>query len=232
MTGANHPPLPAPPPPGIGHDCDVRFDRLGSSFRVAGGAPTGEATQWPFAQEQLDQVFESLGGVCLNEGLYRVHTAESALVWSRLIADGFPAFQDRAIPFGFDWLGRQFAVDRDRTTPSGHLCLLLEPGTGQALELPFTAVELHQDGLIDLTDAALAVDFYLRWRHDADDADPLRAAECIGYRIPLFLGGADDPSNLERTDMAVYWSLVAQLIHQAATDPSTPILGVRRHQKP
>ena len=70
-------------------------------------------------------------------------------------------FWTGAIPFGFDWLGRQFAVDRDRTGPSGHLCLLLEPGTRQALELPFTAVELHQDGLIDLTDAALAVDLRL-----------------------------------------------------------------------
>jgi len=208
----------------------VSFDRLRSSFRVAGGASTDAATQWPFAQEQLDEVFESLGGISLDEGLYRVHTPTSALVWSRLIADGFRAFQDRAITFGFDWLGRQFAVDRDRTGPSGHLCLLLEPGTGQALELPFTAVELHQDGFIDLTDAALASDFYRRWRHETDDPDPLGAAECIGYRIPLFLGGADEMSNLERTDMAVYWSLVGQLISQAANDPSTPIAGVRRSQ--
>jgi hypothetical protein len=211
----------------------VGFDRLRSSFRVTGSAPTDGATRWPFAQEQLDEVFESLGGICLDEGLYRVHIPTSALAWSGFIADGFPAFQDRAIPFGFDWLGRQFAVDRDRTGPSGHLCLLLEPGTGQALELPFTVVELHQDGLIDLTDAALAVDFYRQWRQQADDLDPLGAAECVGYRIPLFLGGTDEPSNLERMDMAVYWSLVGQLFHQAsATDPGTPIVGVRHRQQP
>jgi hypothetical protein len=138
----------------------------------------------------------------------------------------------RAIPFGFDWLGRPFAVDRDRTGASGHLCLLLEPGTGQALDLPFTAIELHQDGLIDLTEAALAVDFYRRWRHEADDPDPLAAAECIGYRIPLFLGGADEPPNLERTDMAVYWSLVGQLSHHAAAiDPGTPFVGVRHSHR-
>jgi hypothetical protein len=211
----------------------VGFDRLRSSFRVADGTFTGEATRWPFAQVELDEVFESLAGVCLDEGLYRVHTPASALVWSGLIPDGFPTFQDRAIPFGYDWLGRQFAVDRDRTGPSGHLCLLMEPGTGQALELPFTAVELHQDGLIDLTDAALAADFYLRWRDEADDTEPLGPAECIGYRIPLFLGGADEPSNLERTDMTVYWSLQGQLIRQAsATDPGTPIVGVRHGQQP
>jgi hypothetical protein len=223
----------APLLPSFDHDCAVGFDRLRSSFRMAGEAPTGETTRWPFAQEQLDEVFGSLGGICLDEGLYRVHTPTSALVWSGLIADGFSTFQSRAIPFGFDWLGRQFAVDRDRRGPSGHLCLLLEPGTGQALELPFTAVELHQDGLIDLSDAALAVDFYRRWRHEADDPDPLGAVECIGYRIPLFLGGADEPSNLERTDMAVYWSLVGQLIRQAAgNDPGTPITGVRHSQQP
>jgi hypothetical protein len=40
---------------------------------------------------------------------------------------------------------------------------------------------------------------------------PLKASECVGYDIPLFLGGADEVPNLTRTDMGVYWSICGQL---------------------
>ena len=216
---------------GFGHDVMVAFDRLLTSFRVTSAPTPGGTAEWPFAQVELDEVFESLGGVCLDEGLYRVHTPASAIEWAGAIAEEFPTFQGRALPFGFDWLGRQFATDRDRTSSSGHLCLLLEPGTGEALELPYTVVELHQSGLIDQADAALAVGFYRSWRHDAEDIEALLYDECVGYRVPLFLGGADETSNLERTDMAVYWSLVGQMFVQSAVSPpGTPVSEVRRER--
>jgi hypothetical protein len=45
--------------------------------------------------------------------------------------------------------------------------------------------------------------------------------------VPLFLGGADDVSNLERSDLAVYWSLCGQLRrHTVELPPATRIHGV------
>ena len=35
--------------------------------------------------------------------------------------------------------------------------------------------------------------------------------ECGGYRIPLFLGGADSLENMEVSDMEVYWDMTDQL---------------------
>jgi hypothetical protein len=38
--------------------------------------------------------------------------------------------------------------------------------------------------------------------------------ECIGYRVPLFLGGSDTVENLEKVDLDVYWHLHGQLIQK------------------
>jgi hypothetical protein len=210
----------------------VTFDRLLAAYPVT-QSPSGGAGQWPFAQDDLDEVFTFLGGLCLDMGLYRVHTPDSAVEWSGLIAEGFPSFRRRAMPFGYDWLGRQFAADRDRVGPNGHLCLLLEPGTGQALEIPLTAVELHQDGLIDLAEATLAVAFYRTWRTETGDVVPLGEAQCVGYRLPLFLNGSDEIGNLERTDMVVYWSFIGQTLAQV-TDKTwgTPVTEVNKVRRP
>lgn len=35
--------------------------------------------------------------------------------------------------------------------------------------------------------------------------------ECAGYKVPLFLGGADEVSNVEKVDATVYWSITQQL---------------------
>ena len=37
-------------------------------------------------------------------------------------------------------------------------------------------------------------------------------AECIGYRVSLFLNGADEFENMELSDLNVYWHLMGQLI--------------------
>ncbi len=182
----------------------------------------------PFATEALDELYAALAGSCLNGGLYRVHTAPGAARWAELAWDELPAFRGRAWPFGVDWLGRQFAVDRDRLGPDGQLCLLLERGTGEVLELPYTVTGLHTDALVDQADAALAVTFYEAWRRETGDARPLLASECVGYRLPLFLGGADEVANLERSAMEVYWSLASQLRHKADGLPEgTRIKSVR-----
>ncbi|MCP2517553.1 MAG: T6SS immunity protein Tdi1 domain-containing protein [Achromobacter mucicolens] len=44
------------------------------------------------------------------------------------------------------------------------------------------------------------------------------------YGIPLFLGGQDEVSNLELSDLDVYWHLLSQLIRQTRGLPAgTPI---------
>lgn len=153
-----------------------------------------------------------LGGVTLAGGLYRVFPAASAPAWTAVAVEGFPAFAGKVTVFAADWLGRLLAADSARRGLDGQaLVILLEPGTGEALEVPATVLELHSSELLNAADALVAEPFYRNWRDATGDKDALALTECVGYRVPLFLGGADEVSNLERTDMKVYWSLTSQL---------------------
>jgi hypothetical protein len=102
--------------------------------------------------------------------------------------------------------------------------LLFDPGAGEALEIPATFAELHDQELVDEADAALAASFFEAWVAATSSTLPLGVSECVGYRTPLFLGGIDDVSNLDRCDVGVYWSLMGQLrLSTQALPPGTSI---------
>lgn len=149
----------------------------------------------------------SLGDLMALGAYRRLDDGQIAAITDNVIA-AFPQFGGRITIFGADWLGRVFAADSARV---GEV-LLLEPGTGEALEIPVDLAEFEASELVDNPDAALAWGFYREWR-DAGGAAP-GPGQCIAYRQPLFLGGEDTLGNLELADMAVYWSLTAQMIGQ------------------
>lgn len=150
-------------------------------------------------------------GASFGGGLYRIHDDQSGPLALTLIAQAFPEFAARACPFGFDWLGRQFAVDLGRIVEGQPLVLLLEPGTGEALEIPVPFSVFHDEELIEYADAALARQFFEIWSAANSDSLPLRRDQCAGYRVPLFLGGSDTAENVELSDLEVYWSICGQL---------------------
>lgn len=88
--------------------------------------------------------------------------------------------------FGFDWLGRTFAIDSKRVEFGQPGVVMSEPGTGEALEVPYDVITFHDIGLIELKEAVLAEQFYLQWIASGGGAP--RYSECIGYKKPLFLG--------------------------------------------
>lgn len=113
------------------------------------------------------------------------------------------------IPFGYDWLGRYFAVDFGRMKDNQPLILLLEPGAGEAMQIPAPVTEFHNETLVELANDALALSFYKEWKEiNPDDIQP---DQCVGYKVPLFLNGADDIDNLELSDLSVYIEICGQL---------------------
>jgi hypothetical protein len=151
-------------------------------------------------------------GVSFNDGLYRLHGAHSGLLAVEAIAAGFPEFASRATPFAFDWLGRHVALDAMRPSVAGEpQILVLESGTGDALEVPCDFVAFHEVELVEHADAALAREFFMEWAAANPSVVPIGVEYCVGYRIPLFLGGSDTVDNLELGEARVYWSLMGQL---------------------
>jgi hypothetical protein len=87
-------------------------------------------------------------------------------------------------------------------------------------------VGFHEGEMIEDPDAVLASGFYEKWLKAGGSAPPFD--QCIGYKKPLFLGGADDLGNLELSNLDVYWSVSSQLIRQVrGLPPGTRIGSVR-----
>lgn len=156
---------------------------------------------------------EHLGGGSFDQGLYRVIRASDAGAWNARVAVAFPDFASRITCFGFDWLGRLFAVDPKRIEDGQPGVVMLEPGTGEALEVPCNIASFHDEELIKYKEAALASDFHQRWLNSGGGAPEY--GQCIGYKKPLFFGGADEVGNLELLDLDVYWHIMGQFILKA-----------------
>ena len=185
-------------------------------FPPDGPGPTGPSG----APDVVADLVDLLGGVSLAGGLYRVFTVDEVTVWTARAGEAFPRLTSSITAFGADWLGRLFVVDTARRDVTGRpLVLLLDVGAGEVMEIPETLEGLHVSELVKQHDAALASVFYGMWRDGSGDRAPLLRSECVGYEVPLFLGGADDVSNLARGDMDVYWSLTGQLVQQAVGLP-------------
>ncbi len=149
-------------------------------------------------------------GCTFENGLYRFHDDRTGPRGLALIDEAFPNFTSRARPFGYDWLGRQFSLDARRVEDGEALVLIMEPGTGEALEVPLSFAAFHEE-LDNLREPALAAEFFYEWVKANPDQVPVKPSECVGYRVPLFLGGTDTVDNLEVIDFEVYWSLCGQL---------------------
>ncbi|MBB6580631.1 T6SS immunity protein Tdi1 domain-containing protein [Ralstonia solanacearum] len=150
------------------------------------------------------------GGMSFNNGLYRTLEVGNVGTWNAAITSAYSEFNDHINCFGFDWLGRIFALDSLRLVKNHPGVVMFEPGTGEVLEIPCNLESFHEDELINYRDSALAENFYLQWLNAGGDRPSY--TQCVGYKRPLFLGGVDTIDNLELTDLDVYWTISAQLI--------------------
>lgn len=189
------------------------FDRFLAALRPdPGGHADPVALPARFETAGFGALMSLYAGRSFEGGAYRLHGWETADGAQVRVAEAFPEFAGRLLCFGSDWLGREFALDGDRRSPGGEpLVLMFEPGTGWALDIPATFDAFHDDVLVDEADAAIALSYFRAWAAATQAVLPVRPSQCVGYRIPLFLGGVDDISNLEVTDLEVYWSISGQL---------------------
>jgi hypothetical protein len=196
----------------------MTLDRFKKAFSC-----TARSEQPPSAQvggltvPDLPFIIRELGGRTFNHGLYRVFR-DDQLVAAREAMEGvFPEYRGRIVPFGFDWLGRHFASDLARVENGKPLVLMLEVGAGEAMEIPASALNFHNVELVEYADDALSAPFWNQWR--ALNPNDLAFTDCVGYKVPLFLGGADVVANLEVIDLSVYVEMCGQLRSKVRTLP-------------
>ncbi|MCL2152512.1 MAG: DUF1851 domain-containing protein [Oscillospiraceae bacterium] len=149
-------------------------------------------------------------GMEFGDGIYRVFRTDDIPKWKKIISGAYNDFRRYFEPFGFDWLGRCFAVDLRKKTKSN--ILMFEIGTAEVLEIPCNIIEFHNKEIPLNGEACLSKSFFAQWR--ASNRQNINYSECIGYKVPLFLNGEDSVQNLELSDMEVYWSVISQIKNQ------------------
>ncbi|MFF0869838.1 hypothetical protein ACFYUV_49345 [Nonomuraea sp. NPDC003560] len=185
------------------------LNRFLQAHGLTANAGTDEGAPLPGGRRRVtDKLLSEFGGSTFDDGLYRIHTWASRAEADAFAAHAFPEFGDLSC-FGFDWLGRQFSLDLRAHETEDPPILMLEPGTGQVLEIPVPFSDFHDGELVDHADEALAETFYEEWR--AIDTAPLGFGECLAHDVPLFLGGEDRVANLSRFDIQIYWHVAGEL---------------------
>ena len=158
----------------------------------------------------ITELLSASGGATFANGLYRLHGSGDIATWTKNVEATFPEYQGLIVCFGYDWLGRHFALDT-RTNEGQWKILLIEPGAGEAMQIPVSFADFHNVELVDYASDALAESFFIEWL--SSGGTPPRPNKCIAYKTPLFLNGLDTIENLEVSDMDVYWHLCGQLRH-------------------
>ena len=93
--------------------------------------------------------------------------------------------------------------------------LMLEIGAGEALNIPASISDFHNVELVECTNEALALSFFEEWK--TLNPQKISYDQCIGYKVPLFLGGSDTVDNLEAIDLSVYVEICGQLRNKVQT---------------
>jgi hypothetical protein len=193
------------------------------------GAPTPplERQGASLVPSSAEEFTSSFGGRSWGGGLYRVAAPERMSFHNGLVSEMFPDHAGTFTCFAFDWAGRHYATDDERRSPAGDpLLLLFVPGEAEAYEMDLTLGDFHDGLAAEDPDGALAREYFEEWRSTSGVTE-LAQDECVGYKVPLFVNGDDEIENLALTDLAVYWSLSAQLWMQVKDLPDgTPIRSV------
>ncbi|MES2265386.1 MAG: hypothetical protein V4520_01415 [Bacteroidota bacterium] len=188
------------------NNCDINFQEKENEFT-----------------QQLFEVINLYGGITINNGLYRIHTFENSLIWTKNIEDYFTDYKGLILPFGFDWMGRQFCIGKQ----NAQQLFMFDPSSGEDFELEQSIILFHEKDLVDDTDAMLSGDLFLealKW----SKVSGLKYEKCLTPKNSLLLGGEDVLEEYEVADLGVYWHIQGQIYNQIKDlPPGTKINSIK-----
>lgn len=204
------------------------YERFLSKYKIDGSTDSPDST--PSAQCSItgwDELFLFGNGASFNQGVYRIIWSDELSIWKKLISSVFPNFADRIIPFGYDWLGRFFALDKDRMNQGQPLILLFSPFSNEVLELPANVVEFHNNILVNQSEPAVEKSLFESFLNE-NKIERIEHDFCADLTVPLYLGGKFHVGNMEVMNLQQYWQITADILRQIDKLPAgTSIRNVR-----
>lgn len=166
---------------------------------------TEDETFYKNLPDDLFEVLSQHGGCTFNKGLYRVHSFQTSTKWSFIIASYFNDYQNMIYPFAFDWMGRHFC-----TSIKGDYIFMFDPATYEVFQLQQTIIDFHKINTEEDMDSLFSMNFFKQVLLHLNQQET-KYDECLGYKVPLFLGGNDNIDNYEIWNIEVYWEICKQL---------------------
>jgi hypothetical protein len=190
------------------------------STPLANPSPTRPIRGW-------DNLFTHYPGATFRNGIYRLHTPETARAAHQLVRDAFPKMELNCLWFAYDWLGRQFGLDFEREVHGEPAVSLADIVDHDIFEIPEDFVGFHSETLDIESEPALSSSLFAEWSAQNPNALPLKRNQIVGYRIPLTLGGKHEVSNMVVEDMDVSLEFERQIQEAIqGKEEGTPIQGV------
>src|SRR5262245_30303887 len=91
------------------------------------------------------EFIQEFAGRSFRNGLYRTHTIESSSHWATIIGRYFTRYAGKIIPFGYDWMGRQFCIQNE----SPDLVYMFDPTIIEDFALDRGLVDFHNIDLVE-----------------------------------------------------------------------------------
>ena len=195
--------------PGFDKVLECNKEEGGLAATGTSGAVSAEEREWFLnGREELADFLASYGSRTYNGGLYRTHSLDSAIKWTRLLKEYYPGFKDKIRTFGYDWEGNMMV---QRMEGKESVVMIFECATGDYFELEQTIKGFHEEDLVAYREDTLHEEKY-RLATSFLGIAGIPGEKCIAHKTSLLLGGEDLVENMEVTDLEVIWSLQQQII--------------------
>lgn len=156
--------------------------------------------------DAYENFLKYLGGKQFGKGIFNTLEKNNLKKWTSVVEEAFPEFSGKFKLFAYDWLGRLYGITEQ---DSNEKVLIFEIGTGEVLEIPCDLLEFLNEEIPLHSNECLAMAFYKKWLRKKRKMPSY--GRCIGYKVPLFLGGQDVIKNLEESDLEVYWYIITEV---------------------
>jgi hypothetical protein len=149
-------------------------------------------------------------GCTFNHGLYRIHLIDNIKDWNSIVSEVFSVPIDRTFCFGYDWLGRQLAVNLDSTINGEPEILRFDVGSGLMSKIPCSFYDFHENEMVNYTDTVFDCDLFSNAKETIEIDLPFE--KCFGFINPVFCQGEFSVRNMKVVSLKVYWHIFGQLL--------------------
>jgi len=155
-------------------------------------------------------------GRSIHSGLVRFHDSTTAPMFRQYCFEMFPqlmSIDSQADVLAFDWNGRQYLTAQADGMPDVVMFVadLATDTLEELIPVEYFGALLEQENVGMFFNG----DLYDHWRASIGKPEKyVDFEDCVGFKIPFWLSGVRDISNLQLSNMDVHWGFGVQIREQ------------------